>query len=104
MKPLGSGAIPQSGLVTAIDCLHYSLSLPTTVVINGCDSMERLNQAFEAVRTFKPLTQAEISALLDKTKAASLSGRYGASKRVRISTAPRRILSGWVDGLGGGNA
>src|SRR5689334_3224568 len=45
MKPLAEGEIPRSGLVSAIDCLHYSLSLPTTVVINGCDSMERLNQA-----------------------------------------------------------
>jgi hypothetical protein len=35
--------------------------------------MERLNQAFEAVRTFKPLTQAEIDALVAKTRAAALS-------------------------------
>jgi predicted aldo/keto reductase-like oxidoreductase len=76
MKPLGSGAIPTSGVATAIECLHYSLTLPTTVVINGCDSMERLNQAFEAVRTFKPLTSAQMTALLEKTKAAALSGKY----------------------------
>ena len=62
MKPLASGAIPQNGIATAIECLHYALSLPTSVVINGCDSMERLDQAFEAARTFKPLTQQQISA------------------------------------------
>src|SRR5580693_8208915 len=29
MKPLAEGEIPRSGLVSAIDCLHYALSLPT---------------------------------------------------------------------------
>ena len=83
MKPLGSGAIPTSGVATAIECLHYSLTLPTTVVINGCDSIERLNQAFEAVRTFKPLTSTQMTALLEKTKAAALSGKY---ERFKTST------------------
>jgi aryl-alcohol dehydrogenase-like predicted oxidoreductase len=76
MKPLANGAIPASGLVSAIDCLHYALTLPTTVVINGCDSMERLDQAFEAARTFRPLTEAQIASLLEKTRSASLSGEY----------------------------
>lgn len=83
MKPLGSGAIPKTGLVTATECLHYSLNLPTTVVINGCDSMERLNQALDAVRTFKPLSSSEVSTLLAKTKEAALSGRY---ERFKTST------------------
>src|SRR3954449_11241088 len=36
MKPLAEGEIPRSGLVTAIEALHYALSQPTTVVITGC--------------------------------------------------------------------
>ena len=76
MKPLASGAIPQNGIVSAIECLHYALSLPTSVVINGCDSMERLDQAFEAARTFRPLTEAQIASLLEKTRSASISGEY----------------------------
>jgi aryl-alcohol dehydrogenase-like predicted oxidoreductase len=76
MKPLANGAIPSSGLVSAIDCLHYALTLPTSVVINGCDSMERLNQAFDAARTFRPLTEAQIASLLEKTRSAALSGEY----------------------------
>src|SRR3954453_8950762 len=56
MKPRASGAIPQNNIATATECLHYALSLPTSVVINGCDSMERVDQAFEAARTFQPLT------------------------------------------------
>jgi aryl-alcohol dehydrogenase-like predicted oxidoreductase len=75
MKPLAEGEIPRSGLVSATECLHYALSLPTTVVITGCESMERLEQALEAARTFKPLTEAQLSALRAKTKQAAVTGR-----------------------------
>jgi aryl-alcohol dehydrogenase-like predicted oxidoreductase len=76
MKPLASGAIPQNKIADPIECLHYSLSLPTSVVINGCDSMERLNQAFEAARTFQPMTAAQVSAFAAKTREAALSGKF----------------------------
>jgi predicted aldo/keto reductase-like oxidoreductase len=76
MKPLASGAIPQNNIASAIECLHYSLSLPTSVVINGCDSVERVDQALEAARTFKPLTQQQISALIAKTRDAALTGKF----------------------------
>jgi aryl-alcohol dehydrogenase-like predicted oxidoreductase len=75
MKPLANGAIAKSGIVAPIDCLHYALSLPTTVAINGCDSMDRLNQALEAARTFRPMTQAQMAALLAKTQAVAMTGR-----------------------------
>jgi aryl-alcohol dehydrogenase-like predicted oxidoreductase len=76
MKPMASANIPRNGIATGIECLHYALSQPTSVVITGCDSMERLDQAFEAAKTFKPLTPAEISALVAKTKGAALTGKY----------------------------
>jgi aryl-alcohol dehydrogenase-like predicted oxidoreductase len=76
MKPLASGAIPQNNIANAIDCLHFALSLPTSVVINGCDSVERLDQAFEAARTFKPMSQDQISALVAKTRDAAMTGKY----------------------------
>ncbi len=70
--------------VTAIECLHYALNLPTSVVINGCDSMERLEQAFEAVRTFQPMTSAQVEALLAKTKAAAMTGKFEPFKTTQI--------------------
>jgi aryl-alcohol dehydrogenase-like predicted oxidoreductase len=76
MKPMASGAIPKNGLATGIECLHYALNLPTSVVITGCDSVERVDQAFEAARTFKPLSESELSALLAKTRDAAASGKY----------------------------
>jgi aryl-alcohol dehydrogenase-like predicted oxidoreductase len=76
MKSMGDGNILKSGVVTPIECLHYALSLPTSVVINGCESMERLDQAFEAARTFKPLTQEEMARLLAKTAQFAMTGKY----------------------------
>jgi predicted aldo/keto reductase-like oxidoreductase len=76
MKPMGDGNVLKSGTVTPMECLHYALTLPTSVVINGCESMDRLNQAFEAARTFKPMSQADISKLLAKTAEAAMTGKY----------------------------
>jgi predicted aldo/keto reductase-like oxidoreductase len=76
MKALGSGSILQSKTVTAIECLHYALNLPTSAVITGIDKMEYLDQAFEAARTFRPMTKDAVSALLARTTAAAASGKY----------------------------
>src|ERR1700680_1944701 len=77
MKPLGMGNVLKSGSgVTATECLHYALSLPTSVVINGCDSMERLEQAFHAVRTFKPMSEPQLQAIVSKTREAAMTGRF----------------------------
>jgi predicted aldo/keto reductase-like oxidoreductase len=76
MKSMGSGDILKSKAVSPIECLHYALSLPTSVVINGIDSMERLDQAFQAARTFKPMAQEEVAALLAKTAQPAGAGEY----------------------------
>jgi len=76
MKSMGSGVILKSKTVSAIDCLHYAMNLPTSVVITGIDSMEILDQAFEAARTFQPMTAAAVSALLARTAGAAAEGKY----------------------------
>jgi aryl-alcohol dehydrogenase-like predicted oxidoreductase len=76
MKSMGDGNVLKSGKVTPVECLHYALSLPTAVVITGCQSMALLDQAIEAARTFRPLAPAEISALLARTKEAAMTGQF----------------------------
>lgn len=75
MKPLGSGAIVRTGAVTATECLHYALNLPTSVVITGMESMDRLDQALEAVRTFKPMNPEQVAALLKRTEQIAGTGK-----------------------------
>jgi len=80
MKSMAAGAIPGNKIATPIECLHYALNLPTSVVINGCSDSKMLDQAFEAARTFRPLSEKDLSALLSKTREAALSGKYEAFK------------------------
>jgi aryl-alcohol dehydrogenase-like predicted oxidoreductase len=76
MKPMGDGNVLKSGLVTPVECLHYALSQPTSVVITGCERMAILDQAIEAAKSFRPLTPAEVAALLAKTKDAAIGGQF----------------------------
>lgn len=76
MKSMASGIILQSHTVIPLECLHYALNLPTSVVITGCDSMKILDQAFEAARTFHPMDEAEVAAILAKTRQAAVDGKY----------------------------
>src|SRR5437660_6685194 len=60
MKPMANGILLRSRTVAPVECLHYALNLPTSVVITGIDRFEYLDQALEAVRTFRPLSDPEV--------------------------------------------
>jgi predicted aldo/keto reductase-like oxidoreductase len=76
MKPMGDHFILDTKLATAIECLHYPMNLPTSVVITGCDSLPILQQALLAARSFKPMDSSEVQALLAKTAKASEGGQF----------------------------
>jgi aryl-alcohol dehydrogenase-like predicted oxidoreductase len=84
MKSLANGLILRSNTVTAIECLHYALNLPTSVVITGVDSLERLEQAFTAARTFSPMSEAQVKALLAETAQAAARGEFELFKTTSI--------------------
>ena len=76
MKPMCAGIAFKSGVVTAVECLRYAMSLPTSVVITGCDSLQVLQEALEAARSFSPMSAEERSALLARTADAGKRGEY----------------------------
>src|SRR6201997_167916 len=76
MKPMGDKLILNSKTATPLECLHYSMNLPTSVVITGCDSLEILQQAIDAAHSFKPMDTIEVSNLLAKTAPAAEKGEY----------------------------
>jgi predicted aldo/keto reductase-like oxidoreductase len=76
MKSMANGIILKSRTVTAVECLHYALNLPTSVVITGCDSMKILEQALDAVHAFRPLSAAQVKAILAKTRGAAAHGEF----------------------------
>src|SRR6202795_4612226 len=73
MKPMGDHIILESKTATPVECLHYAMNLLTSVVIRGCDSMQILNQALGAARSFRPMNSNEVAALLAKTTQAAQS-------------------------------
>ncbi len=84
MKCFGDHDILNSKTVEPMECLHYCLNLPTAVQITGIDSQAILDQAFEAVRTFKPMTEAQVAGLLERTRTAAMTGKFELFK-----TSPR---------------
>ncbi len=76
MKSMGDNVILESKTVTPVECLHYAMNLPTSVVITGIDSRDLLQQALDAARSFQPLTQAQVDAILNKTVQAAATGRW----------------------------
>ena len=76
MKSMGAGKILTTKAATPIECLHYAMNLPTSVVITGCDSMGVLDQAIHAALTFAPLAPSDVQGLLARTADAAKDGAF----------------------------
>ncbi len=76
MKPMGDHIILESKTATPTECLYYSMNLPTSVVITGCDSMEILQQALHAARSFQPMNSSQVATLLARTAKAAEAGQF----------------------------
>ena len=84
MKSMANGILLKSNTVTPIECLHYALNLPTSVVITGIDSMAILDQAFEAMRTFRPMSDQDLQPLLARTSVPAAEGIFEPFKTTSI--------------------
>ena len=76
MKPMGDRIILESKTATPVECLHYAMNLPTSVVITGCDSLAILQQALQAARSFQALDSSQVATLLAKTAKAAEAGQF----------------------------
>jgi aryl-alcohol dehydrogenase-like predicted oxidoreductase len=76
MKTFGDHFILNSNTVEPIEALHYGLTQPVSVVITGIDTPQILDQAIEAARTFKPMTDAQVASLLARTATAANEGKF----------------------------
>jgi hypothetical protein len=76
MKAMGDSLILKSKTATPVECLHYAMTLPTSTVITGIDSLKILKQDLEAMKTFKPLTEKQVADLLARTANAAAAGRF----------------------------
>jgi len=77
MKSFGDSVLLKSKApIEPIEYLHYSLNLPTSVVITGIENRRDLDQAFEAVRTFQPMDKDRVAELLARSRPYALDGKY----------------------------
>lgn len=76
MKSMGDTVILKSNIVTPMECLHYALNMPVSVVITGIDKPEILEQAITAAQTFQDVTKEQIQATLAKTAQAARNGAW----------------------------
>ncbi len=83
MKPLADGRIPRQGIATAEEALRYAMSLPTSVVVTGCDSVGRVEQALRVARAFRVPAEPEVHALLARTASAAGGGANELYKTTR---------------------
>lgn len=96
MKAMGGGGgaagsiIVQSKTVQPVEALRYALTQPVSVVITGIDSDAILEQAINVARNFKPMSQAEVKSLLDRTREAASDGKYEVFKTTNRFDATAR--------------
>jgi uncharacterized protein len=76
MKPLSNGAILKTNTISAVEALHYAMSVPVTITITGCESLANLEQALGVARNFKPMSEQKKLAVLQKTAPVSEAGRF----------------------------
>ena len=76
MKTFGDHYILDSKTVEPIEALHYGLSQPVSVVITGIDTPAILDQALQAAKTFQPMSETQMAALLSRTAQAASEGTF----------------------------
>jgi aryl-alcohol dehydrogenase-like predicted oxidoreductase len=62
---------PTAGTLDMRQAMYYSLSLPVSTVIIGCDSVAQLEENVQLARDFTPLSQQQMAALTTKAEPVS---------------------------------
>ena len=59
------------GTLTMREAMYYSLSLPVSTVIIGCDTLHQLEENLALARDFTPLTEQQMASLEQRAEAVS---------------------------------
>ncbi|MBE7210146.1 MAG: aldo/keto reductase [Gluconacetobacter diazotrophicus] len=74
MKAFGDPFILKTGALPPVQMLQYPMSLPVSLQVTGIDGMPILQQALDAVRTFRPWTPQQREAALARTAQFAANG------------------------------
>ncbi len=76
MKSAASGAIVKNNIATIEECLRFAMGMPVATVVSGISTLEHLEQNIGIANNFKPMTETEIAALLEKTYDEAQGGKH----------------------------
>ena len=77
MKPLtGKGDPITKGVIKVEEALRYAMSLPVATTITGMEKLEVLRQNLKIAQNFTPMTEAEMTTVREKCRAAAADGRF----------------------------
>jgi aryl-alcohol dehydrogenase-like predicted oxidoreductase len=68
MKSNAIGAITKASIAPIAECLRFAWSHDVDVVVSGVETVEQLEQNVAVLKTLKPMTKAEIAAVLERTR------------------------------------
>ena len=74
MKPMADARVVKGGMASPEEALRYAMSLPTSVVVTGCDSVDRVSQAIRLATGFAPMSEGDVNALLARTAPQGANG------------------------------
>jgi predicted aldo/keto reductase-like oxidoreductase len=72
----GDGRMLREGGVTVEECYRYFLSQPVSVQVVGLNSVDELQRALSIARTFKPVSDAELSTISKRVRDVMGDGRF----------------------------
>jgi len=74
MKVLGAGAILRERAATAEECLRYTLTLPVSTMIMGCDQAAQVEADVAVARSARPMTATEMRRIRERVAAVWHAG------------------------------
>jgi len=76
MKTMASGHVLRSQTATPAEALDYVWSQPVATIVSGMESEQLLETNVALARAFEPMSAEAQAKLLEKTKAAAMTGQF----------------------------
>jgi aryl-alcohol dehydrogenase-like predicted oxidoreductase len=83
MKTMASGYVLKTNTVAPDEALRYVWSLPVATIVSGMQNADLLNANVKLARAFKPMSKDEQAAVLEKTRAVAMEGKFEPFKTTR---------------------
>jgi uncharacterized protein len=81
MKTNAMGPIMKNKIATIQECLRFAWSQDIDTVVSGAESVAAVGRKHRRVKTFKPMSRAEMTTLLARTKQGKIGVEIESYKR-----------------------